>query len=272
MKPAGVPSISSSGRSDSRGSVRLPDFIIGGAPRSGTTWLYWLLDRHPLIYMARPVSPEPKFFLVDDIYEKGLRFYSDTWFASAGLDRLAGEKSTDYLESTAAAERIARDLPAVKLVFVLREPADRAISNYLWTRMNGLETEDLETALRLEDDRERNLPERLKFARPFSYFSRGLYADLLTPYFDRFPREQILVLRFEDIVDAPKSVAERLHGFLGVTPRGGDGEDLGVINPSDKSDMVDDMHRIRLQLLSRYSEPNRRLAAMLGSPFELWPT
>ena len=51
--------------------MRLPDFIIGGAPRSGTTWLYWLLDRHPAVHMARPLAPEPKFFLVDALYAKG---------------------------------------------------------------------------------------------------------------------------------------------------------------------------------------------------------
>src|SRR5262249_1003740 len=149
--------------------------------------------------MARPVTPEPKFFLVDQIYEKGLAHYAETWFAAAGGARVAGEKSTDYLESASAARRIAADLPHVKLVFILREPAERAYSNYLWTRMNGLEKEDFATALRLEEQRERDLPERLKFARPFSYFSRGLYADLLAPYFERFPHDQILVLRFEDI-------------------------------------------------------------------------
>ena len=134
--------------------------------------------------MARPVKPEPKFFLVDDLYRNGLRWYADRWFAGAPLDRVAGEKSTDYLESAPAAERIARDLPAVKLVFILREPAARAYSNFLWTRMNGLETEEFATALTLEVERERTLPERCRFARPFSYFSRGLYAELLEPYLD----------------------------------------------------------------------------------------
>ena len=118
--------------------MRLPEFLIGGAPRAGTTWLYALLDRHPSIYMAKPLKPEPKFFLVDQLYEKGLEYYARTWFADAGAAPLAGEKSTDYLESAAAAERIARDLPRVKLVFVLREPVDRAHSNFLWTKMNGL--------------------------------------------------------------------------------------------------------------------------------------
>jgi hypothetical protein len=56
--------------------LRLPDFIIGGAPRSGTTWLYELLDRHPDVHMAKPLAPEPKFFLRDDEYARGLRYYS----------------------------------------------------------------------------------------------------------------------------------------------------------------------------------------------------
>ena len=248
--------------------MRLPDFIIGGAPRSGTTWLYSLLARHPDVYMAAPVTPEPKFFLVDEIYEKGLHFYAKTWFAAAG-GRCAGEKSTDYLESAPAAERIARDLPGVKLVFILREPVDRAYSNYLWTRMNGLEHEDFETALQHEERRERELPARLKFTRPFSYFSRGLYADLLAPYVERFPHEQMLIPRFEDIGSKPAALAERLQRFLGLAPRAGDFEGLGVINPSER-DTNGLAPGIRDGLRARYAEPNRRLADMLGSDFEMW--
>jgi len=249
--------------------LRLPDFIIGGAPRSGTTWLYELLDRHPDVHMARPVKPEPKFFLVDHLYDKGLTFYAETWFGGAGDARLVGEKSTDYLESSAAARRIARDLPQVRLIFILREPADRAYSNYLWTRMNGIETEDFETALRLEEEREAQLTERWKYARPFSYFSRGLYADLLVPYFERFPREQILILRFEDILDRPEDLAGRVHRFLGIDSRPADAIGIGVINPSEKRGETMDDATCR-ELLSRYEEPNRRLAAMLGPEIQLW--
>jgi Sulfotransferase domain len=249
--------------------MRLPDFIIGGAPRSGTTWLYELLDRHPGVYMARPLKPEPKFFLVDHVYEKGLKFYADTWFAAAGDARLAGEKSTDYLESAAAAARIARDLPDVKLVFILREPAERAYSNYLWSRMNGLETEDFGTALRLEAQRENELPQRLRFARPFSYFSRGLYADLLAPYLEQFSREQMLILRFEDIRVRPRELAGRLHRFLGVSPRPHDADGLGVINPSERTGLTLD-EAVHRDLLARYAEPNCRLASLVGPDFELW--
>jgi hypothetical protein len=252
--------------------VRLPDFIIGGAPRSGTTWLSELLDRHPDVYMAKPLKPEPKFFLRDDLYAKGLSHYSQAWFAGVGDDQVAGEKSTDYLESAPAAERIARDLPRVKLVFILREPVGRAYSNYLWTKMNGLETESFTAAIRLEEQRERELAERLRFTRPYSYFSRGLYADLLAPYFERFPRAQLLVARYEDIKERPAALAESLHRFLGVTPRPGDSQGLGVINPSarDAAGSDEDVEHVRRDLAERYIEPNKRLAALLGPSFPMW--
>ena len=112
-----------------------PTFLIAGAPRSGTTWLYHLLDRHPDVYMAKPARPEPKFFLVDELYARGLRHYVDTWFAGAETYVAAGEKSTNYLESATAAERIGRDLPGVQLVFILRDPTDRA--HFLHARYAG---------------------------------------------------------------------------------------------------------------------------------------
>jgi hypothetical protein len=250
--------------------VRLPDFIIGGAPRSGTTWLYALLDRHPMVHMARPLKPEPKFFLVDHLYAKGLRHYSDTWFAATPEGVLTGEKSTDYLESAVAAARIAHDLPRVRLIFILREPADRAWSNYLWSTMNGLETETFARALELEAEREHTLPERLRFARPFSYFSRGLYADLLEPYFQKFARDQLLVVRFEDIIERRDWLAETIHQFLGIAPRAHDADGLGVINPSIKGDTLDPA--VARALRERYAEPNRRLATLLGPDFDLWQT
>jgi len=228
-----------------------------------------LLDRHPDVYMAKPIKPEPKFFLVDGTYAKGLPFYSDTWFAPAPAVQKAGEKSTDYLESGAAAERIGRDLPSTKLIFILREPAERAYSNYLWSKMNGIETESFETALALEAERERTLPERWKFARPFSYFSRGLYADLLAPYLARFATDQILVVKFEDIIDRPALLAARVQHFIGVSERGNDAAGLGVVNPSEKGSQTLEQP-IRAELQSRYAEPNLRLAAMLGPAFNVW--
>jgi len=219
--------------------------------------------------MAKPLAPEPKFFLRDDEYAKGLQYYSEKWFAAAAAGKIAGEKSTDYLEHRAAAARIARDLPQVKLIFILREPVSRAYSNYLWTKMNGLETEDFATALAIEDRRERELPERLKFTRPFSYFSRGLYAELLEPYVSRFRPDRLLIARFEDIVEHPAALAEAVQRFIGVRSRPGDALGLGVINPSEQ-DVIGLAEETRRELAERYREPNRRLAALLGST--MWPT
>lgn len=249
-------------------SRRGPTFIIGGAPRAGTTWLYHLLDRHPEVYMAKPLRPEPKFFLVDALYARGLDYYVETWFADADRYPAAGEKSTNYLESAVAAERMRAHLPAVKLVFMLRDPADRAYSNWAWSRMNGMETEDFETALVLEEQREQGLPERLRYARPHAYFSRGLYARMLAPYLERFAREQVLCLSFDEVVDRPDALAARLHRFLGVTPRPDDAAALGAINASDAHEPMPE--QVRAHLRRRYAEPNRELARLLGPGFAGW--
>jgi hypothetical protein len=252
--------------------LRLPEFIIAGAPRSGTTWLYQLADLHPQITMARPMFPEPKFFLRDDLYAIGLEHYSRTWFCGIPTDQVAGEKSTNYLESATAAERIAADLPGVKLVFILRDPVERAFSNYLWSRQNGMEAESFAEALAQEDERERHTPDTLRFARPHALFSRGLYADLLAPYFRLFAREQILVLRYESIVLDPAGLTNDLHRHLGVHPRPQDSDQLGVINAAqnDAGEVVDPEIYNTLRL--RYLEPNERLATLVGSDFTIWNT
>ena len=246
-----------------------PTFIIAGAPRSGTTWLYQLLDRHPEVYMAKPVRPEPKFFLVDDLYSRGIQYYFDTWFAEAGAFRAAGEKTTNYLESATAAARIHAHLPHVQLVFILREPAHRAYSNWAWSRMNGMEPEDFEKALEREEQRERQLDARLRYARPHAYFSRGLYADMLRPYFGLFPRAQVLCIKFDAIIRRPGDLASRLHEFLGVSARPQDAEGLNVVNPSENNGETM-AATVRERLRQRYEAPNQALAALLGSEFETW--
>ena len=245
-----------------------PTFLIAGAPRSGTTWLYYLLDRHPDVYMARPVRPEPKFFLIDELYERGFQHYVDTWFDGSAAYATAGEKSTNYLESAAAAERIHRHLPDVKLVFILREPAQRAYSNWAWSRMNRMETLDFETALEQEEERERMVPPHLRYARPHAYFSRGLYATMLRRYVELFPREQIICLKFDDIILKPGDLACRLHRFLGVAPRPDDTLGLDVVNPSEAGDAMSDDLRRRLRL--QYAPATRELVALFGREFEDW--
>jgi sulfotransferase family protein len=250
--------------------MRLPDFIIGGAPRSGTTWMYHMLDRHPGIAMAKPLKPEPKFFLVDELYRQGLEYYSRRWFAGVPVDQLAGEKSTNYLEGPETAVRIREAIPRVKLIFILRNPIDRAYSNYKWSRMNGMELETFDTALALEAQREREISPTLRYSRPHDYFSRGLYADALSRYLAVFPREQILVLKLEDCVADPTAAAATVHGFLGLQPRPEDG--LVELDRNESNEETELSAETRARLAARYAEPNRRLAAMLGWPEKPWKT
>lgn len=132
-----------------------------------------------------------------------------------------------------------------------------------------MEQEDFATAIDQEELRSRDLPEYLRYARPFDYFTRGLYAKLLRPYFDLFPKDQVLVLKFEDISIAPGKLTARLHRFLGVQERPLDCQGLGVINPSQKDDLTLPAE-VRKVLNERYTEPNQELSKLLGADFEVW--
>jgi hypothetical protein len=247
----------------------LPTFIIAGAPRSGTTYLYALCDSHPHICMAKPVSPEPKFFLVDEEYAHGLDYYAQRYFAAAGDYTARGEKSSNYLESAAAADRIHHLLPHVRLVFILRNPIERAFSNYLWSRQNGLESLSFSEALAQETEREQAYTGRWRYARPHSYRSRGCYADLLRPYLERFPRSQITVMLFEEILAAPEASAAALFRFLGVEACAVPFDFSRRINaaeaPADRMTAADYNHLCRY-----YAEPNRALADILQRSLAVW--
>src|SRR5687767_8875840 len=152
-----------------------PTFIIGGAPRAGTNFLCHALDRHPDVYLAKPYLPEPKVFMGPeqpwDVY--AARYAA--FFAADGSRLALGEKTTYYLENERCCALIRCHLPAVRMVFILREPVARAYSNYLWTKKNGLETLPFEEAVRLEGRRASPLPPGRDYARPYDYVARGRY-------------------------------------------------------------------------------------------------
>lgn len=216
------------------------------------------------------MRPEPKFFLIDELYGRGLEYYAQTWFDPLPPGRVLGEKSTNYLESPAAAERLGKDLPRVNLIFLLRNPVDRAFSNYLWSQQNGLETETFERALDLEKARERNLSLDLRYARPYSYFSRGLYADQLAPFLRVFRRDQVLALRTEDVASSPYAVAAAFHRFIGVEERPDLVDGLGLVNAAETKGTAPLHEDTRALLADRYREPNRRLTELLGPSFTIW--
>ncbi|MGH9349524.1 MAG: sulfotransferase family protein [Vicinamibacterales bacterium] len=211
--------------------ARRPTFIIGGAPRSGTTLLCHLLERHPDVYIIRPYIPEPKVFVVPAAGGGGeyLRRYAQA-FAGAGSARALGEKTSYYLENDEAAGRIAATLGQVRMLFIVREPVQRAYSNYLWSLKNGIETLSFDEALRLEGARPNPLGEARAYARPFDYLIRGDYATFAERYFARFGRACVKFVLYEDLERRPTGIMQEIQTFIGVDPLPMDAQSLGRIN------------------------------------------
>lgn len=190
-------------------------FFLVGAQRSGTTYLYQLLDAHPEIEMARPVRPEPKFFLDEAWRERGREEYESTFFDPDSTAPLRGEKSTSYIESEVAARRIHEFYPEARILFLLREPVARAISNYRFSASNGLETLPMWQAFEREAERREQYDASLVSASPFAYLQRGRYVDYLEVYEGVFSAEVMHVMLHEELVRGADTIA-RLYEFLGV--------------------------------------------------------
>lgn len=197
--------------------MRRPDFLIIGAARCGTTSLYECLKAHPQIYLPPDKRPEPHFFLREAEYRKGIEYYCRKYFDGVGDDLIAGEASTSYIYQPWVAPRIRKHLPDVKLIAMLRNPIDRAFSNYHVTRANGLEDLPFGEAIRREAQRIAN-PESSFHAeiQPFAYIDRGRYHKQLSLYRELFPPEQIHVTIFEDFMADTAAEIRSVLGFLGV--------------------------------------------------------
>lgn len=188
--------------------------LLIGAQRCGTTYLQSLLDAHPDITMARPSRPEPKVFCDAEAVARGARWYRETYFRHAGPDCLLGDKSTSYLEDAAAPARAAAVLGEAHIVVVLRDPVQRAVSNWRFSTQHGLESRPLETALR-ENLRHSTPwdPDRTSVS-PFAYLERGRYLDYLAPWMATFPDTTHVLFLRELLED--ETAMESLWKALGV--------------------------------------------------------
>ena len=239
----------------------LPDFLILGAQKAGTTALYAYLRWHPEI--TGPSFKEVSFF--DRHYAKGERWYR----AHMPVRRrsLVGEASPSYLFHPLAPERVAGMLPGARLIALLRNPVDRAFSHYQHEVALGREPLSFEDAVDREDERMQGELERM--LRDPSYFSlawwnytyvaRGRYAEQLERWFAAFPREQLLVLFTEELSADTAATYRRVLDFLGVTAR--DLESYPRIFDRDYADMNPGT---RARLDKEFEDPNRRLASLLG--------
>ena len=176
--------------------------LVIGAQRSGSTYLSEALDAHPQITMARPALPEPKVFCDADKAARGLDWYHHTLFGHAGQEPLLGDKSTSYLEDPKAPARAADMLGEAHVVAVLRDPVQRAVSNWRFSTKHGLETRPLEQALLADLEAEQPWDRTATSVSPFAYVRRGRYLDYLEPWVATFP-DTTHVLFLEELLDRP---------------------------------------------------------------------
>jgi len=248
--------------------ARRPSFIIGGAPRSGTTLLCHLLDQHPDVFIIKPYIPEPKIFMTAAAPQEYLEKYRDA-FAGATETQTLGEKTSYYLENEDALQRIAATLRHVRMLFIVREPVRRAYSNYVWSRKNGLETWTFEDAVRAEGTRANPLDASRAYARPFDYLSRGDYATFAQRYYSRFGREHVKFVLYEDLERRPVGIMTEIQEFIGIEPKPMDAQALGRINEArETGPPLDD--EVDARLRRQMAPLVERFAAVSGLDVSAW--
>lgn len=238
-----------------------PAFIIGGAPRSGTTWLCHALELHPSVAFAQPLIPEPKVFLAPECDDDFLARRYSSLFANVSPEAtILGEKTSYYLENENAFERIRRFLPAVRLVFLVRDPVDRAFSNWQWSCQNGLETLEFEQAIESEGCRLDPFPPEMNYVRPFNYLTRGRYDVFAERWLSGFPREALFFALYEDLIENPDAIMSRILAHLSLEHKERDYKSLGIINSAKKSvpamasDVSDRLREKMRPSVTRFSE------------------
>jgi hypothetical protein len=235
-------------------------FLVIGAQRCGTTYLHSLLEAHPGVAMARPARPEPKVFLSDELTDRGVEWYDATYFAHAVRGQLLGDKSTSYLEDPAAPARARRMLGEPGIVVVLRDPVERAVSNWRFSTDHGLETRPAEEALAANLEEPRAWDPTTSSVSPFAYLERGRYVDHLVPWLEEFPGTHVLFL--DELLAGPASVLPVLEA-LGAEPAPVPTPPATPVNPSEAP--VPELDPgLRARLGDYFADSDAALARLLG--------
>ena len=243
----------------------LPDFLVLGAQKAGTTALYAYLRWHPGI--TGPSWKEVSFF--DRHWWRGEGWYRGQFPLRSG-GQIVGEASPSYLFHPLAPERARTLVPDARLIALVRNPVDRAYSQYQHAVALGREPLSFEDALAAEDERTRGEVDRLvadprAFSRAWwdhTYVARGRYAEQLERWLRVFPREQLLVVATEELGAAPGETYAASLGFLGAAPY-----TLAQYPRVFDRDYAPMAPGTRAALAATFAEPNRRLEELLGRSF-----
>ena len=244
----------------------LPDFLVIGAQRSGTTTLYDLLVQHPLVRAAR--TKEVHYF--DLHHEDGPDWYRSNFPFHRGTGPRrwqTGEASPFYLYHPLAPDRAAAELPEARLLAVLRNPVDRAFSHYQHERAKGREPLSFAEAIGHEDARiasgwrraSSGAPATDRALRSYSYLSRSDYATQVARWLAAYPAEQLLVLQSEQMFADPAAEMAKVYDFLGLPAY----PELACRHLNERSYPPMDPG-LRAELNARFAESNRALAALIG--------
>jgi hypothetical protein len=215
-------------RSPSSSRRVLPDYLVIGAQRAGTTFLYSLLADHP--YVVPPATKEVHWFDLNfwrptSWYRAHFPLLSELYHATdrPEVRAITGEASSYYCFHPAVPERVARTLPHAKIIMLVRNPTERAISQYYHSVEHGFERLSLTDALAAEPERLAGQEDRLVSPRTrslahdrFSYMARGCYLDQLGRWRRWIPEERLLVMPSRDLFLDPQAAFDRICAFLGI--------------------------------------------------------
>ena len=254
----------------------LPDFIIAGAQKSGTTSLWAYLCEHPDV--APPLTKEMSFFDVN--FQRGLNWYRMHFPLQSSVRRqnaaggrlLTGESSAYYMFHPLSPQRIAASLPGVKIILLLRNPVSRAFSHYQLKLRRRQETLSFEDAIaaeaeRLAGEHEKIVEDPNYYSAAhdrFSYLARGIYVDQIRRWQEHFSPDRLLILESGEFFRHTSEVYVRVLDFLGL--RRWEPAQYGNRFPGKYSDKLSDSTRLRL--IEYFAPHNERLYTHLGTRFD----
>ncbi len=189
-------------------------FFIVGAMRSGTTYIATILDEHPEISMAKPLIPEPKFFIKEEEYARGLEFYQDKYFDKKKGAKVFGEKTVHYSEREDALIRIKEKYPGCKIILILRDPVYRALSNYYFSFKNNIETRKLEEVF--IDNLLAPECNKKMYISPFAYLERSIYINQIKLLKKYFKKDKFKILITENLIGKISPI-QKTYKFLKVS-------------------------------------------------------
>lgn len=250
----------------------LPNFLILGGLRCGTTSLFYYLIEHHSIHPA--LDKEVHYFnRMFTGYEKDYRFHFPTkflaFFYKIILRRkfLTFDATPTYSYHPYTPYRVYQMIPEIKLIFLLRNPVDRAYSHYNFSRDKGIERLSFHDALKQETERlkgeEKSFFQNMDYRSNFSYFNRGLYIYQIMRWFKYFPMKQFLIITSETFYKYPKKTLQKIFNFLSL-----DNHNYRHFKVYNKGNYKKLDKKIRDQLIEKYKPYNEKLSRYLGIRFD----